>query len=238
MDQVSVQVGRGETVVLLGPNGAGKSTLVKGLIGHLPLLTGAVHFDGHDISNAPSPQRVHLGVGYVPQTKDVFSTLSVWENLGMGGYQLPRRLVAARADEVLSLFPALQKLRRRRAGTLSGGERKMLAIGRALMTSPSLLILDEPTSNLAPSIARAVLEEVVTRLSSAGQAVLMVEQRVELALGVATFGYVLAQGQVRVARSAQSLRESEDELAQLFFSGGGPTAPTVDDAAPAGGRTG
>lgn len=220
VDQVSIQVGKGETVVLLGPNGAGKSTLVKGLIGQLPLRSGSVSLDGSDISNAPAPHRVRLGVGYVPQIRDVFPTLTVWENLGMGGYLLPRNEVNDRAQTVLELFPALEKLRRRKAGTLSGGERKMLAIGRAMMTNPSLLILDEPTSNLAPSVARTVLHEVVTRVGEAGQAVLMVEQRVEMALEVASFGYVLTRGQVRLARSAHELRDSEEKLAELFFSGG------------------
>lgn len=236
VDRVSIQVGPGETVVLLGPNGAGKSTLVKGLIGHLPVLAGAVRFESSDISKVSSPQRVRLGVGYVPQTKDVFPTLSVAENLRMGAYAMPRQAVKGRADEVISLFPALERLRRRRAGTLSGGERKMLAIARALMPSPRMLILDEPTSNLAPKIAKDVLEEVVGRLASAGQAVLMVEQRVEMALEVASFGYVLVQGRVRLASPAQSLRESEDELAELFFRGGAPPVPATTGQA--AGQTG
>jgi branched-chain amino acid transport system ATP-binding protein len=220
VDRVSIDVGPGEIVVLLGPNGAGKSTLVKGVIGQLPLLTGAVRLSGEDISRAPAPERVKLGVGYVPQIRDVFSTLTVTENLRTGGYLLSRGEVRDRAEEVLTLFPALARMRRRRAGTLSGGERKMLAIGRALMTHPKLLILDEPTSNLAPAVARMVLEEIVGRVAQAGQAVLMVEQRVELALAVASFGYVMAQGRVRLARGAQELKDSEDELSQLFFTGG------------------
>lgn len=223
VDRVSLQVGRGEIVVLLGPNGAGKSTLVKGVIGHLPLRTGAVSLDGADISKAAAADRVRLGVGYVPQIRDVFSTLTVWENLRTGGYILSRSEVRDRAEEVLALFPALARMRRRRAGTLSGGERKMLAIGRALMTKPTLLILDEPTSNLAPAIARMVLDEIIGRVAQDGQAVLMVEQRVEMALQVATFGYVMAQGRVRLARHAQELRDSEEELSQLFFTGGAMT---------------
>jgi branched-chain amino acid transport system ATP-binding protein len=219
VNEISIDVGAGETVVLLGPNGAGKSTLVKGLIGHLPLRSGNVTLNGSDISKASAPRRIRLGLGYVPQIRDVFPTLTVWENLGMGGYSLPKSEVRERAESVLALFPALEKLRRRRAGTLSGGERKMLAIGRALMTRPSLLILDEPTSNLAPAVAKSVLEEIVARLAAAGQAVLMVEQRVEMALEAASFGYVLVQGQVRLARPARVLRESE-ELSEVFFSGG------------------
>ena len=219
VDQVSIQVGLSETVVLLGPNGAGKSTLMKGLIGQLPLRSGSLTLDGADIGKVPAQHRVRMGAAYVPQTRDVFGPLTVWENLEMGAYLAPRGEVRARAESVLTIFPALQPLRKRRAGTLSGGERKMLAIGRALMTNPTMLILDEPTSNLAPNVARSVLEEVVTRLSQAGKGVLMVEQRVEMALEVATFGYVLVQGQVRLARHAAELRESGDELAQLFFSG-------------------
>jgi branched-chain amino acid transport system ATP-binding protein len=228
VDHVSLQVGRGEIVVLLGPNGAGKSTLVKGMIGHLPLRTGSVSLDGADISKAGAPERVKLGVGYVPQIRDVFSTLTVWENLRTGGYLLARSDVRDRAEEVLTLFPALARMRRRRAGTLSGGERKMLAIGRALMLRPTLLILDEPTSNLAPAVARMVLDEVVGRVAGAGQAVLMVEQRVEMALGAASYGYVMAQGRIRLARHAQQLRDSEEELSQLFFTGG---AVAMDGAA-------
>jgi ABC-type branched-subunit amino acid transport system ATPase component len=220
-DHVSIQVGQGETVVLLGPNGAGKSTLVKGLIGQLPLLSGQLSLNGTDISKLPSQQRVRRGLGYVPQIRDVFSTLSVWENLEMGGYLLPRAAVRDRAEAVIADFPALGRLRKRRAGTLSGGERKMLAIGRALMANPTVLILDEPTSNLAPNVAATVLQEVVARLAAAGQAVLMIEQRVEMALAVASYGYVLVQGQVRLGADAWELRQT-DQLSGLFFAAGPP----------------
>ncbi len=229
--EASLQVGPGETVVLLGPNGAGKSTLVKGIIGQLPLLSGTLDLNGSDISRTPAQIRVRQGLGYVPQIRDVFPTLSVWENLTMGGYLLARSGIKERAEQVIGDFPALDRLRRRRAGTLSGGERKMLAIARALMAKPSVLILDEPTSNLAPLIAAKVLEEIVASLAGAGQAVLMIEQRVELALQVATYGYVLVQGQMRLDGHAAQLQETED-LSSLFFSGGaaplhgGPEAAT------------
>ena len=225
VDGVSLEVGPGEVVAVLGPNGSGKSTLVKGLIGHLRLLSGAVRFNGSDIGTASAPTRVRMGVGYVPQIRDVFPPLTVLENLNMGGYGLPRGTLRERVEAVLGLFPLLEKKQRRRAGTLSGGERKMLAIGRALVTSPKLLILDEPTSNLAPSVVREVLEGIVGRLAGAGQSVLMVEQRVKMALEVASFGYVLVQGKVRLAGPALELRDAEDELADLFFNAAAKGTP-------------
>ncbi len=221
VDGASLQVGQKEIVVLIGPNGAGKSTLVKGIIGQLPLLEGTLSLNDKDISKASAQTRIRHGVGYVPQLRDVFPTLSVLENLEMGGYILPSGSVRARVTEVLEIFPALGAMRQRKAGALSGGERKMLAIGRALMAEPSVLILDEPTSNLAPNIAARVINEIVAGLALAGQAVLMIEQRVEMALAVATWGYVLVQGQIRLTQDATTLRETSD-LGSLFFSGGAP----------------
>ncbi len=219
VDGASLQVGQGEIVALLGPNGAGKSTLVKGIIGQLPLIEGKLTLNGIDFSKTASQNRCRQGIGYVPQLRDVFPTLSVWENLEMGGYMLSNEAVKGRIQEVLEIFPVLTDMHHRKAGSLSGGERKMLGIARALMAKPSVLILDEPTSNLAPNVAMRVLNEVVSGLASTGQAVLMIEQRVEMALNVATWGYVLIQGQVRLAGPASTLREAS-ELGNLFFTGG------------------
>ena len=224
VDQASLQVGQGEIVVLIGPNGAGKSTLVKGINGQLPLLEGKLALNGIDLSRTLPQARIRHGVGYVPQLRDVFPTLSVSENLEMGAYILSKTSLKSRTDQVLEVFPVLAAMRHRKAGSLSGGERKMLAIARALMAEPSVLILDEPTSNLAPNIAARVINEVVAGLASTGQAVLMIEQRVEMALAVATWGYVLVQGQVRLAGAASKLRETSD-LGSLFFSGGAPVPP-------------
>lgn len=224
VDRASLQVGQGEIVVLVGPNGAGKSTLVKGIIGQLPLLEGKLTLNGIDLSRTLPQARIRHGVGYVPQLRDVFPTLSVSENLEMGGYILSNASVKSRIDEVLEVFPVLAAMRHRKAGSLSGGERKMLAIARALMAEPSVLILDEPTSNLAPNIAARVINEVIAGLASTGQAVLMIEQRVEMALAAATWGYVLVQGQVRLAGAASTLRETSD-LGSLFFSGGVSVPP-------------
>jgi branched-chain amino acid transport system ATP-binding protein len=224
---VSLDVALGEIVLVMGPNGAGKSTLVKAVTGQLPLLAGRVSLAGVDVTHRREEDRVAAGIGYVPQTRDVFAPLSVLENLQMGGYRLPARDVGRRLDEVLELFPALAPLKRRTAKTLSGGERKMVAIARALMASPRLLILDEPTSNLAPQIAASVLEKVVARLAESGRAVLLIEQRVSLALHVASRGYVLTDGQVRLEGSAEDLRTKHD-LGALFLGRGGVEIAQVD----------
>ncbi len=219
VEDVSLQVGYGEAIVILGPNGAGKSTLVKGLMGQLPLSAGSVTLDGRDVSALQQSDRIELGLGYVPQSRDVFPTLSVMENLEMGAFLQSKQDTRQRAGEVLELFPQLATMSRRRAGTLSGGERKLLGIARALMGRPKVLVLDEPTSNLSPKIAAQILEVVIDTLARSGHAVLMIEQRVELALQVATWGYVLVQGQVRLDSAVAELKALE-ELGDLFLTGG------------------
>ena len=218
--EASLRVALGEIVLVMGPNGAGKSTLVKAVTGQLPLLGGRIVLDGLDVTRRREEDRVAAGVGYVPQTRDVFAPLSVLENLQMGAYRGRRHEVGARVAEVFELFPALEPLKRRTTRTLSGGERKMVAIARALMADPRLLILDEPTSNLAPQIAASVLENVVARLAESGRAVLLIEQRVALALHVASRGYVLVDGRVRLTGTADELRTKHD-LGSLFLGRGG-----------------
>jgi branched-chain amino acid transport system ATP-binding protein len=214
---VTVQVGLGEVVLVMGPNGAGKSTFVKAVTGKLPLMEGRLVFSGEDISSLREEVRALKGIGYVPQTGDVFPTLTVMENLEMGGYRMRPREVRQRIEEIFGLFPALGNMRRRHARTLSGGERKALGISRALISRPSLLILDEPTANLAPLIASSVLNDVVKVLAAQGIAVLLIEQRVSLGLEVASWGYVLAEGRLRVSADAEELRARED-LGNLFLS--------------------
>ena len=217
---VSVQVGLSEVVLVMGPNGAGKSTLVKAITGELPALAGRVVLDGRDVTAAREEDRTRAGIGYVPQVRDVFGPLTVTENLQMGGYQLGKHEVAARQDEVFSLFPPLAEMRSRLARSLSGGERKMLAIGRALMAQPKVIILDEPTANLAPAIARNVLHGIVAGLAGSGRAVLLVEQRVSLGLEVASWGYVLTDGRLRLQESCKKLQARPD-LGTLFLGHGG-----------------
>ncbi|HUZ22131.1 MAG TPA: ABC transporter ATP-binding protein [Streptosporangiaceae bacterium] len=213
---VSIEVGPAEIVLVMGPNGAGKSTLVKTINGELPLLGGTLMLDGVDIGRLPEERRVAAGIGYVPQVRDVFPPLTVMENLEMGGYRLRGAEVKRRQAEVFELFPQLVGLRRRLGRSLSGGERKMLAIGRALMARPKLLVLDEPTANLAPLVADTVLHGIVSRVADSGRAVLLVEQRVSLGLDVASWGYILTDGRVRLAASCAELR-AMDDLGTLFL---------------------
>lgn len=217
---ISLSVAPGEIVLVMGPNGAGKSTLVKTIVGQLPVLEGQILLEQKDVSKVREEERIARGLGYVPQTRDVFAPLTVMENLQMGAFRVSGKEVGARVKQVMELFPALTKLTRRQAKTLSGGERKMVAIARAMVANPRLLILDEPTSNLAPQVAANVLESVVSRVAEAGRAVLLIEQRVSLALQVASWGYLLTEGQVRLEGSAGDLR-SRDDLGALFLGRGG-----------------
>lgn len=213
---VDVSVGAGEVTTIIGPNGAGKSTLLKAITGQVDVMSGAVRLNGKDVTSQRGDRLARSGIGFVPQVNDVFPTLTVLENLEMGGYLVARKHVPARVDEVLAMFPALAEMRSRRAGKLSGGERKMLAIARVLMSHPSVIILDEPTSNLAPSLARSVLEEQVRNLARTGSAVLLVEQRAGEALAVGDWAYLLVAGRVSVSARAREMLARED-IGELFL---------------------
>lgn len=224
---VDVSVGAGEVATIVGPNGAGKSTLLKAITGQCEILGGSVRLDGDDVTGLRGDRLARRGIGYVPQVKDVFGALTVQDNLEMGGYLLPRRDVAGRVDEVLATFPALAQMRTRTASKLSGGERKMLAIARVLMLRPHVIILDEPTANLAPALARDVLEHQVRALAQAGSAVVLVEQRASEALAVGDWGYLLVAGRLSVSAAASELLARED-IGELFLGRGAhPAAPHV-----------
>ena len=218
---ISLTVGRGEVVTVIGPNGSGKSTLVKAIMGVLAALDGDVRLDQERLTGLRADQVARVGVGYVPQVRDVFEPLTVRENLEMGATTLPRRAIGERMDGVLEAYPQLNGLLNRQAGKLSGGERKMVAIGRVLMTQPSVVILDEPTAGLSPKLATQLLESYVSGLAGRGAAVLLIEQRARQALRSSDFAYVMASGEVRIASPAAELLARND-LGQVFLGRGGP----------------
>jgi ABC-type branched-subunit amino acid transport system ATPase component len=205
---ITVRADPGEVVSLVGANGSGKSTFLKSLVGVVRVSAGTVVIGETDMTRKAPEEIARAGVGYVPQIDDVFGPLTVRENLEMGGYLLPSRDVKARIDEVTTIFPRLAAMLTRPAGKLSGGERKMLAMGRVLMLQPAVFLLDEPTANLAPAIARTLLEEHVSALAANGAAVLVVEQRARAVLAISNRTYVLAGGEVRMEGTPAELAAS------------------------------
>jgi len=205
---ITVLAAPGEVVSLVGANGSGKSTFLKSLVGVVRVTAGTVVIGETDVTRKAPEEVARAGVGYVPQVDDVFAPLTVRENLEMGGYLLPSGQVKARIDEVTTVFPRLGAMLSRAAGKLSGGERKMLAMGRVLMLQPAVFLLDEPTANLAPAIARTLLEEHVRRLAAGGATVLVVEQRARAVLAISDRTYVLAGGEVRMEGTPAELAAS------------------------------
>lgn len=219
---VSVQATPGKVVSIVGPNGSGKSTLLKSLVGVVKVLDGTVSVGDQTITNMAPEQVAKIGVGYVPQIDDVFPPLSVKENLEIGGYLLKRNEVQERIEAVLEFFPKLKVMMTRKAGKLSGGERKMLAMGRVLMLSPSVLVLDEPTANLAPIVATQLLEEYIRGFADFGSTVLLVEQRAKAALRISDWTYVLGGGRVVLEGAPEEL--AQNPIFVESFLGGGAAA--------------
>ena len=222
---VSVRAEPREVVCIVGPNGSGKSTLLKSLVGVLRVSAGTVMIGDRDVTNLPPEEVARAGVGYVPQVDDVFAPLTVRENLEMGGYLLPRKEVGGHVEQVVTIFPRLGAMLGRQAGKLSGGERKMLAMGRVLMLAPAVFLLDEPTANLAPAIARSLLNEHVRRLADGGATVLLVEQRAKAALAISARAYVLGGGRLQLAGTPAELAASPD-FVRSFLGGGGRAIPS------------
>ena len=206
----------GELVGIIGPNGAGKSTLLKALFGLVKVRSGKVMLKDEDITNKRADALVAAGIGFVPQTNNVFPSLSVQENLEMGTFQAPKKF-ASRFDFVTELFPALRDRRAQRAGSLSGGERQMVAMGRALMMDPSVLLLDEPSAGLSPVMQDEVFVQT-RRINRAGVSVVMVEQYARQALAFASRGFVLAQGQNRFTGTGAELI-ADPEVDKSFLGG-------------------
>ena len=216
LDSVDLNVEAGEYVTIVGPNGAGKSTVMKSIFGLTTLMGGRVEFDGTDITGKKPEDVIHLGLGYVPQSDNVFPTLSVMENLEMGAYILDE-VPQERLDEVFERFPILEERKGQKAGTLSGGQQQMLAMGRALMLDPDLLLLDEPSAGLAPDLVDDMFDRI-DRINEAGTAVLMVEQNAKEALRRCDRGYVLVQGQNRFMDDGDTLLHDEG-VRQEFLGG-------------------
>ena len=215
---VSVAVGAGEIVTIIGPNGCGKSTLMKAITGLVTVRSGRVTFDGDDISDLAPQRIVRAGLCYVPQTANVFPSLSIRENLEMGAF-VRKDDYSGRIDEMFDLFPDLAARPSARAGSLSGGQRQMLAIARALMLDPALLLLDEPSAGLSPAMVGLVFERI-QGINRAGVSLLLVEQNAREALRMSDRGYVLSSGENRLEDAGQALLDNP-EVARLYLGGGG-----------------
>ena len=208
LEDVSLEVRHGELVCLLGGNASGKSTTLKTILGLVRPRTGAVMFDGQDVTNMTTSRRIAMGMAIVPENRRLFAPLSVEENLELGAYLRDGGVDEAR-EGVYELFPRLHERRSQIAGTLSGGEQQMLAMGRALMSEPRLLLMDEPSMGLAPALVRQNFE-IIQRVNRSGVAVLVVEQNANISLRIADRGYVLQTGSIVLSDSADALLESED----------------------------
>jgi len=216
LNGVDLAVEAHEIVVIIGANGAGKSTAMKAIFGLVQLRAGSIRFDGRDVTGSLPNALVDLGMGYVPQERNVFRNLTVLENLEMGAFLKPAAL-ARMLEQVFTLFPVLKEKARQPAGELSGGQRQMVAVGRALMAEPKLLMLDEPTAGLSPLVMAQIFERIVA-VNQAGIGILLVEQNARQALGIAHRGYVLATGRNRMTDTGAALL-GNPEIGQSFLGG-------------------
>jgi branched-chain amino acid transport system ATP-binding protein len=202
---IDLHVDQGELVCLIGANGAGKTTTLKGITGLQPIKSGKIHYGGEDITGKPAFQLVRKGLSMVPEGRGVFGALTIEENLAMGAYARDdRAAIKDDIERVFGLFPRLKERRKQTAGTLSGGEQQMLAMGRALMSRPKLLLLDEPSMGLAPLMVQKVFETVMA-VSKEGVTILLIEQNAKLALEVSSRGYVMESGEITLQGKAKQL---------------------------------
>jgi branched-chain amino acid transport system ATP-binding protein len=206
---ISLEVKQGDIVTLIGANGAGKTTTLRAISGLLRARSGEILYQGRNIAALPAHKIVQLGLSHVPEGRMIFANLTVHDNLMMGAYlQEDRHVIAAEMKRVFALFPRLQERQKQVAGTLSGGEQQMLAIGRALMSRPKFLMLDEPSLGLAPMLIKTIFEKITEINRQQGLTILLVEQNASLALEISSYGYVLESGQIILADASAALREN------------------------------
>jgi branched-chain amino acid transport system ATP-binding protein len=216
LNDCSVSVNKGEISVIVGPNGAGKSTAMKAMLGMLKLSQGKVFLDGKDISNFSPQDRVASGISFVPQTMNIFNELTVKENLEMGAY-LREDDLDETFEEMYSLFPILHEKKEQMAGELSGGQRQQVAVGRALMTRPTVLMLDEPTAGVSPVVMDELFDKIID-IKKTGVAIIIVEQNAKQALSIADYGYVLVAGKNKFTGKGSELL-NDTEVRKAFLGG-------------------
>jgi len=216
LHDINVEVPKKQITVVVGPNGAGKTTLLNSIVGLATIHSGDIIYEGRSITKIPTHKIAKIGISYIPQLGNVFANLLVRENLVMAGHILEKDELKDRMDEVLDIFPVLKKFLNRKAGTLSGGERRMLAIAMGLMRKPKLMLLDEVTTDLAPIIAKKVLENVEELRDQLGITVLLVEQMAKRALEIGDSAYLLVSGEIRFAGEAEELL-THPKLAKLYL---------------------
>lgn len=216
LNNCSINIKQGEIAVIVGPNGAGKSTAMKAIFGMLDLRQGNVFFDGEDITYLSPQDRVKKGMGFVPQTNNVFTSMTVLENLEIGGFTNLDK-IKSNIKEIFNLFPILEEKQKQIVGELSGGQRQQVAVGRALMTNPKLLMLDEPTAGVSPIVVKELFEKIIN-IAKAGIAILMVEQNAKQALEISDNGFVLVQGENKFTDKGITLLKNR-EVRKAFLGG-------------------